>query len=133
MTVSLTEAERARLKKLVGMLGSNMDGEKLAALNMIDKLAQSKGLKIHELLLGELDPPPPTLIFTDIRKKPQPHWSWKDRIAWVLELAEEDAYLLSDWEYDFCQSFIMRGYRVPTPKQLPIMQRIFTSAMNRYG
>ena len=131
MAVTLTPAERERLKKLVGMLGSNADGEKLAALHMIEKLAISKGLKIHELLLGEPDPPPPP---TPTRSnKPQPWWTWRDKIVWVLEMAEEDDYLLSDWELGFCHSFIRRGFTTPTAKQLPICARIFATAVRRHG
>jgi hypothetical protein len=131
--VVLTDGERERLRKLVGMLGSNADGEKLAALHMIEKLAQTKGLKIHELLLGETDPPPPQIIFADMRNKPKPHWGWQEKLGWVLEMAEEDDYLLSDWELGFCHDFVRRGFRAPTAKQLPIMLRIFARAVNRYG
>lgn len=129
--MTLTAEEKIRLKKLVGMLGSNADGEKLAALHMIEKLAVSKGLKIHELLLGELDPPP--VVNVTAKRKPSPYWTWPDKIAWVLELAEDDDYLLSDWELGFCHSFMRRGFSAPTPKQIPICQRIYATALRRHG
>jgi hypothetical protein len=47
----LSNTDRTRLEKLVGMLGSSFDGERLNALNMIQRMADAHKAPIHELLL----------------------------------------------------------------------------------
>ena len=47
----LSNSDRIRRDKLVGMLGSQFDGERLNALSMLQKMADSYKVPIHELLL----------------------------------------------------------------------------------
>jgi hypothetical protein len=46
----LSNTDRTRLEKLVGMLGSSFDGERLNALDMIQRMADAHKAPIHELL-----------------------------------------------------------------------------------
>ena len=48
----LSDADRSRRDKLVGMLGSSFDGERSNALAMLQRMANSYRIPIHELLLG---------------------------------------------------------------------------------
>ena len=50
--LQLSNTDRTRLEKLVGMLGSSFDGERLNALNMIQRMADAHSTPIHELLLA---------------------------------------------------------------------------------
>ena len=52
MAAPLSPADRSRLEKYAGMLGSVHDGERLNALGFIQKLANTYKIPIHELLLG---------------------------------------------------------------------------------
>ena len=45
-------ADRSRLEKIVGMLSSSFDGERLIALDMLQNMADEYKVPIHELLLG---------------------------------------------------------------------------------
>jgi hypothetical protein len=49
----LSDADRSRRDKLVGMLGSSFDGERLNALGLLQRMADSYKVPIHELLLTE--------------------------------------------------------------------------------
>ena len=48
----LSDADRSRRDKLVGMLGSAFDGERLNALSMLQRMADNYKVPIHELLLA---------------------------------------------------------------------------------
>jgi hypothetical protein len=47
----LSQTDHSRRQKLVGMLGSAYDGERLNALSMLQKMADAFKIPIHELLL----------------------------------------------------------------------------------
>jgi hypothetical protein len=47
----LSQTDHVRRQKLVGMLGSAFDGERLNALSMLQKMANAYRIPIHELLL----------------------------------------------------------------------------------
>jgi hypothetical protein len=47
----LSQTDQVRRQKLVGMLGSAFDGERLNALSMLQKMADAYRIPIHELLL----------------------------------------------------------------------------------
>lgn len=47
----LSNTDYVRRQKLVGMLGSTFDGERLNALSMLQKMADAYKIPIHELLL----------------------------------------------------------------------------------
>ena len=51
--------DRARLEKLLGLLGSPHDGEALAAARKADALVRAAGLTWREVLAGPDQPPPP--------------------------------------------------------------------------
>jgi hypothetical protein len=51
--LQLSDADRSRRDKLVGMVGSQFDGERLNALGMLQRMAGNYKVPIHGLLLGE--------------------------------------------------------------------------------
>ena len=52
MSAPLSIADRSRLEKIIGMLGSAFEPERLVALSKIQKIADEYRIPIHELLLG---------------------------------------------------------------------------------
>jgi len=49
----LSGADRSRRNKLVGMLGSSFDGERLNALGLLQRMADNYKVPSHELLLAD--------------------------------------------------------------------------------
>jgi hypothetical protein len=52
MAAPLSIADRNQLEKIIGMLGSAFEPERLVALSKIQKIADEYKMPIHELLLG---------------------------------------------------------------------------------
>lgn len=109
----LPDDTRARLARLLGMLGSHHDGEALNAARLADRLVRSSGLTWTEVLS-----PPPAL-------DPQPdeafaEWpgGWRGACAWVMRHGT-----LSQFETDFCR--VIAGYiGDPSVKQQIMLRRI---------
>lgn len=65
--MSLSDSDRSRLQKLVGMLGSAHDGERAAAAGFLDRMAKTYKLTLPELMAQAYakaatpppEPPPP--------------------------------------------------------------------------
>ena len=51
--LQLSNTDRSRREKLVGMLGSAFEGERLKALSMLQQMADAYKVPIYELLLGD--------------------------------------------------------------------------------
>jgi hypothetical protein len=49
----LSDVDRSRRDKLIGMLGSSFDGERLNALGLLQRMAESYRVPIHEFLLAD--------------------------------------------------------------------------------
>jgi hypothetical protein len=119
MTISQTDRER--LVKLVGMLGSAHDGEKLAVVSFISKMAAAHKLTITELMAHVAmpvqqrpqsrqqpppwrppRPPPPPPPPPEPRFKPLRHTGLNgDQMLYDLERAARYCLRLSDWERKF--------------------------------
>jgi hypothetical protein len=133
-------AEKNRLLKLIGMLGSAFDGERANAAAMITKLAESKKLTINELISlayesasqphnKQRPPPPPEPepeTFTDVNQADDLLRMLK-RIADRPDIAER---VLTAWEIQFSTDVAgryERDYEL-SDKQLNVVQRILTKA-----
>src|SRR5262245_1670674 len=146
--MALSEAERTRLKKLVGMLGSAHDGEQLNAMGFIKRMAAEHKMTITELM-GQVNgaakeaPPrqpqpqrqPPW--WTDgwpngywgrpqpPPPKPAPHPLPTEGLLGELVRNEEHS-VLNKWERDFAHD-VVRRYRHDrelSDKQLDCIHRI---------
>jgi hypothetical protein len=99
VTVPLTGAERERLAKLLGLLGSDHDGERAAAGLQASKLIRAKGLTWADVLgAGQL----PRRLEAPARSSP-----WTGRPAshlGDLRLVLANLVLLNDWEREFVGS-----------------------------
>src|SRR3954467_5833325 len=108
-------AEEARV---CGLLGSDHDGEALAAARQAEKIWKKLGLTWEELLVPSIrqrsaDPPPEEL--TD----------WR----WACHFCLEYYWLLTSWELDFVAT-VARYTKPPSAKQLIILHRLVARCRN---
>ena len=144
----LSEPDRIRREKLVGMLGSAFDGERLNALAMLQRMADSYKSPIHEFLLGEnSDQQRVELAERRAREaelraqraeRAQAHTpadpdapklpiGWRDRFTEARALNLSLRFLTA-WETEFVANLIERGVRWPSPKQAVVIIRILEKA-----
>jgi hypothetical protein len=107
-----------RLARVCGLLGSDHDGEALAAARQAEKLRQKVGLTWDELLVPSIrqrsaDPPPDDL--TD----------WR----WACHFCLERYRWLTSWELDFVAT-VARYQKPPSAKQLIILHRLVARCRN---
>jgi hypothetical protein len=132
-------ADRDRLIKLIGMLGSSFDGERANAARMIEKLAQANKMTINEMMAqaytGQAAPPPPPPPPSPPRDKTKPQaqpapnfhktHDASEVILCGLEIADE-CPLLTPWEVQFAADVSERydrDYEL-SEKQIAVAQRI---------
>lgn len=138
-------AERTRLEKLLGMLGSSFDGERANAARMIAAMAEAKKLSINELIAmmtqpspssssrqqqSKPRPPPPPDDFSDIDKA-------DDLLRMLKKIAEKPALasrVLTDWEIQFATDVSGRyahDYEL-SEKQLVVTEKILRKAARAF-
>jgi len=110
--------DRQRLARVCGLLGSDHDGEVLAAARQAEKIRQKLGLTWEELLVPSArsrsaDPSPDNL--TD----------WR----WACHFCLERYRSLTSWELDFVAT-VARYKKTPSAKQLIILQRLVARCRN---
>ena len=134
-------AEKTRLQKLLGMLGSSFDGERATAAAMIQRMAEGKKITINELIAQAYEapagarqqqkpppppPPPPEPDFTDIDKA-------DDLLKMLQRIADNQAVaarVLTPWELNFSTDVAARyshDYDL-SEKQLVIVEKILRKA-----
>jgi hypothetical protein len=102
--------DRERLSKLLGMLGSEHDGEALAAARQAERLRAEAGLTWAEILLPRLPAP---------RRRHHHVETFADAIEFILDFEET----LTPWERDFARS--LRRQRTPvSTKQIAILDQL---------
>jgi hypothetical protein len=107
-----------RLARVCGLLGSDHDGEALAAARQAEKLRKKVGLTWDELLVPSprprsRDPPPEDL--TD----------WR----WACHFCLEHYHSLTSWELDFVAT-VARYTKPPSAKQRIILRRLVARCRN---
>ena len=100
-----------KLAAVLGMLGSDHDGEALAAALQAERMRRDAGWTWPELLLSPA-PPPPLL---------PPHHG--QTIADAIRLVLNRSDLLTDWEFEFVESISRASYPL-REKQLAILERL---------
>lgn len=110
----LTAAERTKLVRMLGMLGSEFEGERAAAALKADKLVRSRGLTWEALL----DAPPP---------RPRSSWSYTQppplpRDDTDLAVCGRGFHLLTEWEIDFVTNCSRRA--AVSEKQAEVLARV---------
>jgi hypothetical protein len=110
--------DRQRLARVCGLLGSDHDGEALAAARQAEKIRQKVGLTWEELLVPSTrqraaDPPPEDL--TD----------WR----WACHFCLKRYQWLTSWELDFVAT-VARYTKPPSAKQMIILRRLVARCRN---
>lgn len=128
-------ADKTRLSKLLGMLGSSFDGERANAARMIQTMAEKYKLTINELVDRAHG------AAAQSRPQPPPQSShagtqgmFSNKALQALEVAlQQYAHWMTPWERQFSEDVTgkyTRDYEL-SPKQLAVVERII-SKMNRY-
>jgi hypothetical protein len=111
VAVALDPAVRVKLVGILGMLGSDFDGERASAGLLASRLLKDHGLRWDDLI------PPAIGIVAAQDDRPD------------LTLCLRHNALLTDWERNFVQSIASR--RVLSPKQSDVLHRIAGTLRDR--
>jgi hypothetical protein len=112
---SLTPAFADKLVKVLGMLGSDHDGEIAAAGRRAHSMLKAIGLTWSDVIARTAPKP-------EQPQRPQRRWrrgvSPTDTAALCLQWSE----VLTEWEVDFCRSMV--GRRRISAKQADVLERL---------
>jgi hypothetical protein len=112
---SLTPAFADKLVKILGLLGSDHDGEVAAAGRMAHSMLKAMGLTWGDVIKPAAPKPEPP-------QRPQRRWrrgvSPTDTAALCLQWSE----VLTEWETDFLRSMV--GRRRISAKQIVVLERL---------
>ncbi len=132
-------ADKARVIKLLGMLGSAFDGERANATNILQRMAEARKVTLTELIEQAYSsggssqqrkppppPPPPQDHFEDVDKA-------DDLLRMLQQIADKPAIaarVLTPWEINFATDVAGRyshDYDL-SEKQLVVVQKILLKA-----
>ena len=134
--LQLSDSDRSRRDKLVGMLGSSFDGERLNALGLLQRMADNYKVPIHELLLANESSGAGSISAQAARKAQNPDpaetgpklpANWRALFAEAQQL-NGSRFFLTAWESSFVTDLIARGTRFPSPRQAAVIARILEKA-----
>lgn len=128
-------ADKARVIKLLGMLGSAFDGERANATNILQRMAEARKMTLTELIAQAYGsasstppppPPPPQDDFEDVDQA-------DDLLRMLQQIADKPAIaarVLTPWEINFATDVAGRyshDYDL-SEKQLVVVQKILLKA-----
>jgi hypothetical protein len=135
--------KKKRLIALLGMIGSNHDGEALNAARLAQRLIGALEMTWEDVLAGgdgRIGQEDMQVLFdAGFRKgyddgyrkglaeghaKPRGLDPGTSFVSWVRGLRDVYNDDLTNWEQGFVDSFIARGWPMPTPKQRNVFERI---------
>jgi hypothetical protein len=118
--VLLTDADRERLARLLGMIGSCHDGEALNA-RLADRFIRERGLTWSEVIAPTL-PPPASERTQRPEREPFVLYEWPVRWRGAVQLCLQAAGL-DDWQQGFVRKLATYAHQ-PSAKQLDILRAI---------
>lgn len=124
-------SEKARLEKLLGMLGSSFDGERANAARMIANMAEKKKLTITELIYGAPSARPRAEYAPRQKAAGTPGGKSNTKtmlqaLADVAANSDEFEFVLTEWECQFANDVSSRysyDYEL-SEKQIVIVEKI---------
>jgi hypothetical protein len=142
----MTDDERKRVVQLLGMLGSDFDGEVLNAARCLENFRSRCNVSWQQLMEDTSAPPGVNQTwagggggdgkgrsnkeleaaydkgFNDgVKAQRDLKRTWK---LWAKERVEEDQDMLSEWEINFFGDFSTGRFAFPTAKQHAIFERV---------
>jgi len=105
----------AKLAKILGMFGSDYDGEIAAAGRQANAMVKRAGLTWNEVISSSAPIPQPP-------HRPRRRWRTPGTPSDTAALCMQWSEVLTDWETDFCLSII--GRRRVSTKQAGVLARI---------
>lgn len=137
--MKLPEAQARRLVQILGMLGSNADGEVVNAARKADRMLREAKLSWAELLNGETEKKwsdhdmdaAIKLAFKngynaakeDARDLAPTNRQPASFAAFALVMVRQYSNALSEWETEFCEDWTAKSYP-PSAKQRAIFERL---------
>lgn len=115
---ALAPGQADRLAKVLGLLGSDHDGERAAAALMATKIIRAAGLTWPDIVTPRPSAPPP----------PPPPKTWREPHTPQEAAAEclRWSDVLTDWEKEFCKSVMNFGK--PTNRQITVLAKVTAKA-----
>lgn len=122
MSALLPSQDRMRLVHLLGMLGSDHDGERANAGRLADRMVRTAGLTWDQIIAIE------PAARADRPKRGAPG-TWMEAAEEILRAA-----LITEWERDFCENILAQRFGEPlTPKQDAVVVRIWNKYRRQNG
>jgi hypothetical protein len=114
--MSLSSDDRRRLVNILGMLGSDHDGERAAAGLLASKLLKGNGIRWDDVIVPESE---------QLSPRPEPP-SRSPAARWPADLAlcRRNMALLNNWERQFVATLAPCPRRRLTPKQIAKLGQI---------
>jgi hypothetical protein len=118
---ALAASDRERLARLLGMMGSDHDGEALNAARMADRLVRDHGITWIDAITAPV----------------VPQLSTDDTLARFATCAEACTFalarapMLTQWEFDFLRN--VAGFSKLSPKQCDTLRRLIARAIAAGG
>jgi hypothetical protein len=134
--LQISDSDRSRRDKLVGMLGSSFDGERLNALGLLQRMADNYKVPIHEFLLATGSSGAGSNSEQATRKAQNPDpaepgpklpSNWRALFVEAQQL-NGSRFFLTVSESNFVADLIARETRFPLPKQAAVIARILEKA-----
>ena len=115
-----------KLGKLIPMLSSDRDGEKLAAIAAIERTLKARKLDFNDFARAITEPPPPRIIFVERDQDParEPK-TWEEIAKWCRD---HNAGRLADHERKFVWDMAARLIRdgQPTDRQADWLRALYS-------
>jgi hypothetical protein len=115
---------RDKLVKLLGMLGSDHDGERAAAARLADQHRRKSGLTWGDLVLPLAEDRPRKARKPRKPRKakpaPPPQPTWQDKAKVIAE-----SILVTAWERNFASGLLAKWHGALTPKQAQCLEKLW--------
>lgn len=129
----MDDAARQRFIKLLGMTGSEHDGEALNALRMAQRLAADHKHTFLEMIeAAAINPEDIVKAKLEAAKAGYAHGFSQGKaaatpISWfevAEECLQEHPERLTDWEHEFLQNYVDRRWSYPSERQRVVLERV---------
>ena len=121
MSAPLSGPDLERLLRLLDIAGSTDDGKSVTAIRHAKQLLAERGLTFRDVIgPGHAPALEAGSGGASAQQQRKPAVApWRDFVETCLQTGR-----LNQWETEFCEGFIERGWDEPTEKQKPIFERI---------